>query len=40
MRRDEGEKAQLRALVEGGIVADGGRREENQATERVNAKAA
>ena len=31
MRPDEGEKAALRALVEGEIVADGGRREQNGA---------
>jgi len=31
MRRDAGEKAALQALVEGGVVADGGRRAENGA---------
>jgi hypothetical protein len=40
MRRDEGEKAQLQALVEGGIVAVGGRREENRPAESVDAEAA
>jgi integrase len=30
MRRGEGEQAQLRALVEGGIVANGGQREQNE----------
>jgi integrase len=40
MRRDEGEKAQLRALVEGGMVAAQCSREQNWAPERVNAEAA
>ena len=40
MRRDEGEKARLKALVEGGIVAVGGRRAQNRASEAVNAEAA
>jgi len=40
MRRDEGEKAQLRALVEGGIVAARGSREQNWALGGVNAEAA
>jgi integrase len=40
MRRDEGDKAQLTALVDGGIVAVGGRRGTIRATERVDAEAA
>jgi hypothetical protein len=40
MRRDEGERAQLRVLVVGGTVAVGGRRERIRATERLDAEAA
>jgi integrase len=40
MRRGEDEKAQLRALVEGEIVAVGGRREENQAVSHADREAA
>ncbi len=40
MRRGDGEKAQLQALVEGGIVAVGGRREENTTAEHSASEAA
>ncbi len=40
MRRGETEKDALRALVEGGIVADGGRREKNAAVEQPEHEAA
>ena len=40
MRREAGEKAQLQALVEGGVVAVGGRRDENEPAEHPAAEAA
>jgi integrase len=40
MRRSNGDKAQLQALVEGGVVAVGGRREGNPAVEHSSSEAA
>jgi integrase len=40
MRREEGQRAQLRTLVQGGIVAFGGIRDENQSARPVDAEAA
>ncbi len=40
MRRGEGETAQLRALVEGGVMADGGRRDETEAATHPERRAA
>jgi len=40
MRRGEDEKRALRALIDGGIVADGGRRGVEQAVEQPLAEAA
>ena len=40
MRRDEGEKTKLRELVEGGIVANGGQREENETAALSDSRAA
>jgi len=40
MRRGEEETAQLRALVEGGVLADGGRRDGNSVSEEIRHEAA